>query len=166
MSRLRLFQIVVSRCAVVPRFCKELHTCAVQVFDLNDWENSRWAYFPGVSGWVGSKHFGDTAEFLEDGKGTDAGAPLVQGCGQHRIVALISTPPSLTSRVCAIREEILTWLVPIRGECTEKLFPMPWDEEKIEASLVANKVLHPKRHKQQPLEQRQKAQRQQDKQEF
>ncbi|CDI79539.1 penicillin amidase domain-containing protein, putative [Eimeria acervulina] len=86
------------------------------VFDLNDWENSRWAYFPGVSGWVGSKHFGDTAEFLEDGK--------------------------------------------------EKLFPMPWDEEKIEASLVANKVLHPKRHKQQPLEQRQKAQRQQDKQEF
>ncbi|OEH74597.1 penicillin amidase domain-containing protein [Cyclospora cayetanensis] len=38
------------------------------VFDLKDWENSRWAYFPGVSGWVGSKHFGDTAELLVDGK--------------------------------------------------------------------------------------------------
>ncbi|CDJ28136.1 penicillin amidase domain-containing protein, putative [Eimeria mitis] len=87
------------------------------VFDLSDWENSRWAYFPGVSGWVGSEHFGDTAELLEDGK--------------------------------------------------EKLFPMPWDEDKIEASLIAKKILRPKQHKQQPLEQRQPAQRQQQhKQEF
>ncbi|CDI87287.1 penicillin amidase domain-containing protein, putative [Eimeria praecox] len=50
-------------------FHRGIDTTSLRViFDLNDWENSRWAYFPGVSGWVGSKHFGDTAEFLEDGK--------------------------------------------------------------------------------------------------
>ncbi|XP_026193080.1 uncharacterized protein LOC34617594 [Cyclospora cayetanensis] len=79
------------------------------VFDLKDWENSRWAYFPGVSGWVGSKHFGDTAELLVDGK--------------------------------------------------EQMLPMPWDEEKIEASLVAKMTLSPK-----PREQ--KKQQQQKRQEF
>ncbi|CDJ53116.1 penicillin amidase domain-containing protein, putative [Eimeria brunetti] len=98
-------------------FHRGIDTTSLRViFDLNDWENSRWAYFPGVSGWVGSKHFGDTAEFLEDGK--------------------------------------------------EKLFPMPWDEEKIEASLVTRKILHPKQNKQ-PSEQREQPQRQQQrKQEF
>ncbi|CDJ60854.1 penicillin amidase domain-containing protein, putative [Eimeria maxima] len=80
------------------------------VFDLNNWENSRWAYFPGISGWVGSKHFGDTAQFVEDGQ--------------------------------------------------EKLFPMPWDEDKIEASLVSTKVLHPREHKQEPQEQRQQPHKQ------
>lgn len=46
-----------------------LYSYTLQVFDLNNWENSRWAYFPGISGWVGSKHFGDTAQFVEDGQG-------------------------------------------------------------------------------------------------
>lgn len=46
------------------------HDYFLQVFDLSNWENSLWAYYPGVSGWPGSKHYGDTAELLEDGKGT------------------------------------------------------------------------------------------------
>lgn len=46
-----------------------LDTVSLRVaFDLSDWNKARWAYFPGVSGWVGSKHYGDTASLLEDGK--------------------------------------------------------------------------------------------------
>lgn len=50
-------------------FQQGLDTTSLRVvFDLSDWKNSRWAYFPGISGWVGSNHFGDTASLLEDGK--------------------------------------------------------------------------------------------------
>ncbi|CDJ38991.1 penicillin amidase domain-containing protein, putative [Eimeria tenella] len=87
------------------------------VFDLSNWENSLWAYYPGVSGWPGSKHYGDTAELLEDGK--------------------------------------------------EKLMPIPWDEEKIEASLIATKILSPKQERQQaPQRSQQPPRQQQQKQEF
>lgn len=37
---------------------------------------------------------------------------------------------------------------------------MPWDEDKIEASLVSTKVLHPREHKQEPQEQRQQPHKQ------
>ncbi|KAL8272564.1 hypothetical protein Esti_003453 [Eimeria stiedai] len=42
----------------------------MQVFDLSDWNKSKWAFFPGVSGWVGSPNFDNTAALLEDGKET------------------------------------------------------------------------------------------------
>lgn len=69
--------------------------------------------------------------------------------------------PPIFFQVLACLLRVCVWCL------TEKLMPIPWDEEKIEASLIATKILSPKQERQQPPQRSQQPPRQQQqKQEF
>ncbi|PFH36910.1 penicillin amidase [Besnoitia besnoiti] len=113
------------------QYTKGLDTPAFRmVVDTGNFSNSFWAFAPGVSGWVGSRHYDDMAQTMEEGQG--------RWCDHFSFVSgILSRALPRVSRV-APATAIASGVSGCDFFSSEFMVPMLWTDEQIAAAAVTH----------------------------